>query len=290
MIPLSLDEKSQRTFIAEKLLHELSVIHKRSFSGVADYQCFKGKQLRENIIEDGIIGLGQTYPLMYGDLLRPKQIWFKDYYPVHIACTEICHHHAAMGFNSEAMFNGWNRDSRGKVATSVGINDDGLLVRGYDEGSGWAYHLGVGNKWREMRTCAVELNNWGWLIKHGNRFYSWVIQLPSVGKDLWERYRIPDAQVVELDFKGQRYFEKYFPPQIETLRKWTLLNAMRFGIDLTYHAQDFFGIGYVRGGWQPSPKVVNGQIKFYSHSGIVGTKIDTVPQIEYVEMLQNLLK
>ncbi len=129
----------------------------------------------------------------------------------------ICLHHTAGGDYSSTI--AWWKQNKERVGTHFLIDRDGTIYQCVPTKK-WAYHLFVpspGNKipkkykalndWYDKHTIAVEICNFGPLKVRNGRFYN--IYNKSVDKD----------RVVQLNYKGYKYWEKYTNEQIESLEK-----------------------------------------------------------------------
>jgi len=125
-------------------------------------------------------------------------------------------HHTAGSSDPIATVDNWNKDSRGRVATQYciggidlkgGTKHDGLIVECFpDYYLGW--HLGkVDNFDMSRYSVAVEINNWGYLEKKGDKFFNYA------GGE------VPKDQVCDLGYKfrGKQYWHRYTDAQIESL-------------------------------------------------------------------------
>jgi hypothetical protein len=201
-------------------------------------------------------------------------------------------HHTAGWNNPYATINSWNRDSRGRVATQWcigGINIkngeakyDGVVVEAFPNNYvGW--HIGkianfeIGSK----LTSAVEINNFGYLKKKGDKYYNYV------------DVEVPKDMVCDLgyEFRGYRYYHKYTDKQIESLR--LLIEHVR-DIYPTINVLD--GIPQMlKDGVDPKDAFEFNADAYYgkktglwSHTSVRKDKFDCFPQPELVEMLKNL--
>ncbi|MGD1842257.1 MAG: N-acetylmuramoyl-L-alanine amidase [Thermonemataceae bacterium] len=223
-------------------------------------------QADEGLITDGIIGEIQTYPALYKAFLKPVELRFSDFVPSRHVKYQIVLHHSAGWDNARGMFGMWQNDNRGRVATAIGINDDGKVYRGYNE-EYWAYHIGVNVQHLEQRSVGVELCNWGALTEKNGRVYSWA------------DVELPKEKVEEVNFRGIKYYEKYTDAEIESLKYWILLNAMRFSIPVAYNHDDL---------WEVSRKALDGEEGLYTHCSFRQDKTDVSPQKALIAMLKTL--
>jgi N-acetyl-anhydromuramyl-L-alanine amidase AmpD len=184
-------------------------------------------------------------------------------------------HHTAGWDNPYSTVKNWNNDTRGRVATQYVIGGsnvkgkeakyDGVVVECFPNNYlGW--HLGkVGNFNISKYSGGVELNNFGYLTKKGDKYYTY--------------------------FRGHQYWHAYTEKQIESLRllilhlrdiypKMDLVNGLpkllKEGVDPA-EAFEFNSDAYYAK-----------QYGLWSHTNVRKDKFDCFPQPELVEMLKQL--
>lgn len=253
------NEKSQRQTLLQIILRELG------FKNIRDFQKNNG------LVADGIVGIS-TFNVLYSKYLNCKQVDFEGFYHKQaFEKNQIVLHHSAGWDDSRQMFDIWKRDGAVHVATAVGITDSGEIIRGYDE-SFWAVHIGAYDvrlpnyMQLETESIGVEICNWGALdTKNGVH-------------TAWQGTVIPPEKVIELNYKGVKYYEKYTDAEIESTRRWVMLNAIRFAIPLAYNESDF---------WEVSKNATSGKAGLYTHNSYVSWKTDVSPQPKLISMLSN---
>jgi len=200
-------------------------------------------------------------------------------------------HHTAGWDNPFNTVNNWNRDKRGRVATQYCIGGtnvkgkeakyDGVVVECFPNNYlGW--HLGkVGNFKISKMSGGVELNNFGYLTKKGDKYYTYV------------NTEVKPEFVCDLGYKfrGHQYWHAYSDKQIESLRllilhlkdiypKMDLVNGIPKMLKDGVHPKDAFEFNedayYAR------------QFGLWSHTSVRKDKFDCFPQKELVDMLKNL--
>lgn len=200
-------------------------------------------------------------------------------------------HHTAGWDNPFNTVSHWNRDKRGRVATQYVIGGtnvkgkeakyDGVVVECFPNNYlGW--HLGkVGNFNMSKFSGGVELNNFGYLTKKGDKYYTYV------------NTEVKPEFVCDLGYKfrGHQYWHAYSDKQIESLRllilhlkdiypKMDLVNGIPKLLKDGVHPKDAFEFNedayYAR------------QFGLWSHTNVRKGKFDCFPQKELVEMLKNL--
>ena len=200
-------------------------------------------------------------------------------------------HHTAGWDNPFACVNSWNKDKRGRVATQYviggtnvkgnGSKYDGVVVECFPNNYlGW--HLGkVGNFKISKLSGGVELNNFGYLTKKGDKYYTYV------------NTEVKPEFVCDLGYKfrGHQYWHAYSDKQIESLRllilhlkdiypKMDLENGLPKLLKDGMHPKDAFEFN--------SDAYYAKQFGLWTHTNVRKDKFDCFPQPELVEMLKNL--
>ncbi|MGD1841567.1 MAG: hypothetical protein ACFB0B_11830 [Thermonemataceae bacterium] len=234
------------------------------------FQSIKSFQASQQLAVDGLAGR-ITYNALHGVLLRVVEL--QDFAGFYFAETfpkrQIVWHHSAGWDDARGMYDWWKNDGARQVATAVGIENDGTIFRGFNE-QYWAHHLGmkhVDNVVRNQQSVAVEICNWGGLTEKDFQLYSWA-DVP-----------VNRSETIRVDYRGYQYFEIYTSAEINTLKYWTLLNALRFGIPVAYREQDM---------WQVSQNAINGVPGLYTHGSYVSWKSDVAPQPNLIAMAKGL--
>ena len=243
-----------------KILHK--ILSEMGYDSIKDFQ--KGN----NLLVDGLFGM-KSYTVLYYKYLNVKDINFNGYFRQLTDKNQIILHHSASADSVENMYNWWRMDGITHVATHIGICDDGTIGRGYDEAY-WAHHIGMRNHWnlgRNMGAVAVEIMNWGYLTKKENRYYNYVDR------------EIAEDRVIELNYRGHKYFEKYTKEEVESLRRWILVMAMRYKIPVSYNHEDM---------WNVSWNAIRGVPGIYTHNSFIDSKSDISPQPIIINMLKKL--
>ena len=200
-------------------------------------------------------------------------------------------HHTAGWDNPYKTIRGWNRDTRGRVATQYCIGGtnvkgkdaphDGVVVECFPNNYlGW--HLGKVGKFAISKfSGGVELNNFGYLKKKDGKYYTYV------------NTEVKPEYVCDLGYKfrGHQYWHAYSDKQIESLRllilhlkdiypKMDLENGLPKLLKSGVHPKDAFEFNedayYAR------------QFGLWTHTNVRKDKFDCFPQPELVEMLKNI--
>lgn len=199
-------------------------------------------------------------------------------------------HHTAGGHNPYRTIRNWNNDDRGRVATQWCIGGkskkgdaeyDGVVVECFPNNYlGW--HLGkVGMFEMSKKSSAVEINNYGYLRKEGDKYYNAYGSL------------MPADQVCDLgyEFKGKRYWHNYTEAQMESTEK--LLNHVK---DIYPNIPIEKGLPeLLKDGVHPSEAfdfnqdAYNGKIEgTWTHTNVRKGKMDCYPHPRLVEILKNI--
>ena len=200
-------------------------------------------------------------------------------------------HHTAGWDNPFNTISSWNRDKRGRGATQYVIGGtnvkgkeakyDGVVVECFPNNYlGW--HLGkVGNFKISKMSGGVELNNFGYLTKKGDKYYTYV------------NTEVKEEFVCDLgyEFRGKRYWHAYSDKQIESLRLLLLhLKDIYPKMDLVNGIPKM-----LKDGVNPKEAFEFNEDAYYakqfglwSHTSVRKDKFDCFPQPELVEMLKNL--
>lgn len=251
------------------------------------YTSIKDFQSKNGLVADGLFG-NMSYNKLYSLLLKVENVDFEGFYfKSEFPKKQIIWHHSAGWDNARGMFDWWKKDKVTHVATAIGISDDGRVWKGFDE-KFWAASIGatidifnqqgvklkyingyvVNNTELDQAAVAVEVCNWGSLTEKNGKFYSWA------------NVEIAKEKVIELNYKGVKYFETYTDAEIRTLKYWTLLNAVKFDIPLDYSYEDYFSL---------SKKALSGERGIFTHNSYRGDKNDVSPQPKLIEMAKSLI-
>ena len=199
-------------------------------------------------------------------------------------------HHTAGWDNPYNTVSQWNKDKRGRVATQYCIGGsnvkgktkhDGVVVECFPNNYlGW--HLGkVGSFKISKLSGGVELNNFGYLKKTGDKYYTYV------------NTEVKPEYVCDLGYKfrGHQYWHAYTDKQIESLRllilhlrdiypKMDLVNGLPKLLKDGVHPKDAFEF---------NTDAYNAkQFGLWTHTNVRKDKFDCFPQPELVEMLKQL--
>jgi len=200
-------------------------------------------------------------------------------------------HHTAGWDNPYNTISSWNRDTRGRVATQYCIGgtnvkgkdapNDGVVVECFPNNYlGW--HLGkVGGFAISKFSGGVELNNFGYLTKKGDKYYTYV------------NTEVKPEYVCDLGYKfrGHQYWHAYSDKQIESLRLLILhLKDIYPKMDLENGIPKMLKEGvHPKEAFEFNEDAYNAkQFGLWSHTSVRKDKFDCFPQEELVDMLKGL--
>ena len=200
-------------------------------------------------------------------------------------------HHTAGWDNPYNTINNWNRDTRGRVATQYCIGgtnvkgkdapNDGVVVECFPNNYlGW--HLGKVGKFAISKfSGGVELNNFGYLTKKGDKYYTYV------------NTEVKPEYVCDLGYKfrGHQYWHAYSDKQIESLRLLILhLKDIYPKMDLENGIPKMLKEGvHPKEAFEFNEDAYNAkQFGLWSHTSVRKDKFDCFPQEELVNMLKGL--
>lgn len=264
---------SNSTIILHNLLNELG------YNSIIQFQSENGLKV------DGQFGL-VSFKVLYNKLLNVINVPFEGYYhKTQFPKKQIIWHHSAGWDNARGMFESWARDNMEHVATAIGINDKGEIYRGFDE-SYWASSIGckqqvfsqfgikpiratingkvyTNNSMLDAQAIGVEICNAGQLFEKNGKLVSWF------------NWQVPEDKIIEVNYKGYKYFEKYTDDEIKALKYWTLLMGIRFDIPVDYNEDRM---------WTVNKKALSGEVGVYTHNSYREDKADVSPQEHLIKM------
>lgn len=199
-------------------------------------------------------------------------------------------HHTAGSHNPIATANNWNTDTRGRIATQYIIGglglkgektQDGMVVECFPNNYlGW--HLGKVDTFNmSVYSVAVEITNYGFLEKKGEKYYNYV------GGE------VPLDQVCDLgyNFRGKRYWHNYTDAQIDALE------GLFKHIKVVYPSIPLGGglPSMLRSGIPPvtafekTKATSDGKTKgTFSHTNVRADKMDIYPHPKLVQLLKRI--
>ncbi len=206
-----------------------------------------------------------------------------QYYPVDQPKKQIVLHHTVSDPTTQTGDVGsWLADKE-RIATYAIIALDGTIHKCF-KSTHWAHHLGVKMGWLKANgfrdylirnemlnksSIAIEIDSWGGLTKKNGRYYN------AYGREVSK-----DLEVVECNFRGYKFFQKYSDAQIQTLRE-LLPELMK--------ANNIPNNGLKDGNFDLRKEdALSGVPGIYSHSNFRADKSDLYPDKRIVELLNSL--
>ena len=193
--------------------------------------------------------------------------FYKEIYPK----KQIVLHHTVSGPGIRGDLRTWLTYTS-HIATCIIIDRDGTMNQLFPS-KYWAKHLGVRGKMNlDKHSIAIELDNWGQLIKDGDRF-----------KTIYGNHVDVPVTHYPNKFRDYEYFESYTKEQLESVKELLELWNKRYNIPLTYN-EDMFDY---------SENAINGKPGIWAHVSYrkyptKHNKWDVHPQPELIEMLKSL--
>lgn len=194
--------------------------------------------------------------------------------------TGIVLHHT-VGGTWESTWNYW-QGQKDRVATHFLIDRDGTIIQCLPL-ENWAYHIYIGSpgnkiekkyktlgKEYDKQLIGIELCSFGPLTARNGHFYN--VYNREVNKD----------RVVELSYRGYKYWESYSPEQLlslEFLLKDLLTKYPKIKENLLSDYKEIFNI---------NTKALDLEPGIWSHTSYRTDKSDCVPTKELVSLLNSL--
>lgn len=176
----------------------------------------------------------------------------------------------------------WLADKE-RIATYAIIGYDGTIYKCF-KSTHWAHHLGVKMGWLKANhfddflirnemlnksSIAIEIDSWGGLIKKDGKFFN------AYGRQISS-----NLKVVECNWRGYQYFQKYSDAQIQTLRE-LLPELMK--------ANNIPNNGLKDGNFDVrTTDAISGTPGIYSHSNFRQDKSDLYPDERIINLLNSI--
>jgi peptidoglycan hydrolase-like protein with peptidoglycan-binding domain len=266
----------------------------------------KSQQLPQTGVVDestwrALFRLGYQYRVGINNWVAPgAQVNFlpeSEYIKAQHEKKTIILHHTAGWHWPDRVFNWWLQDrqengERRRVATAFTVGGpsrtgdkryDGVIYRGFPE-IYWAHHLGlkgVRNTPLNQAAIGIEICSLGPLFKGADgKFYPVILE----NNANIANYSIPKDQVCDLGFewRGYRYFLRYSTAQIESTRRLILTLAYFFDIPIPNRKYD--------AKWLDLQEEAFTDPGVWTHTNFRLDKTDCFPQVEFIDMLNNLHK
>lgn len=194
----------------------------------------------------------------------------------------VLHHTVSDPMSAVGDINSWTSDAS-RIATYIIISYDGTINKCFKSNQ-WAHHLGVTSKFLKEKgfsdyasrndllnkqSIAIEIDAWGGLTKDKNGKF-----LNAYGKPISDK-----LEVVECDWRGYKYFQKYSKGQIDVLSELLPILMKEYSIP-SYGIKD--------GNFDIRMDALSGKPGIYSHSNLRADKSDLYPDKNLIEMLKNI--
>ncbi len=205
------------------------------------------------------------------DLSKIIQVKFSEsqYYKEEQIKKQIVLHHTVSGPDARNVFEAWASNPE-HIATAFVIAGDGAIYQGFNS-KYWAHHLGCktsNNLALNKASIGIEVCNWGGLTLKDGKYYT-----------TYKREVAPEFVIdYGKKFRGYRFFHKYTPEQIESLRQLVVYLAKKYKISMDYK-EDM---------WDISKDALAGKGGIYAHVSFRADKSDMHPQEELVRMFESI--
>lgn len=214
-----------------------------------------------------------------------KQIDFpkEQYYQVVQEKKQIVLHHTVSDPTSaNGDLNSWLTDT-GRIATYCIIGYDGTVNKCFPSNN-WGHHIGMKaetlkklgfkdygsrNELLNKQSIGIEIDAWGGLTKGKDGLY-----YNAYGKPISNK-----LEVIQCDWRGYKYFQKYSQAQIDTLAEL---------LPLLMKANKIPSYGIKDGNLDVRMDALGGTPGIYSHSSFRADKSDLAPDQDLIKMLNSL--
>ena len=192
-------------------------------------------------------------------------------------------HHTAGWDNPFQTIDGWNKDTRGKIATEFVLGGqnikkdlheyDGVIAQAFPKGN-YGWHLGTGNSLMHRNSVGIEICSFGQVVKGLN-----YVNIP-----------VPENQIVKLakPFRGYQYWHKYSDKQITSLKELILFISNRDSIDAKKGLVELIKLKGVDAFDVLSIPMCQKQVGMWTHTNVLRGKVDCSPQPNLIDMLLSL--
>lgn len=193
----------------------------------------------------------------------------------------VLHHTVSDPTSAIGDIGSWSSDSA-RIATYVVLGYDGTINKCFKSNM-WAHHIGmksetlkklgfkdynIRNELLNKHSIGIEIDAWGGLIKKDGVYYN------GYGKPISNK-----LEIVECDWRGYHYFQKYSQAQIDALAE--LLPVLMRAYKITSN-------GIKDGNLDVRMDALNGSNGIFSHSSYRSDKSDLYPDNNLIEMLNSL--
>lgn len=218
----------------------------------------------------------QQYPF-------PEEKYFHEEYQK----KQIVLHHTVSGPGIDGDVSTW-ANGKYNVGVSIIVDRNGVAWQLFPS-KYWAYHLGTGDHDLDRHSVAIEIDNWGGLIRGDGttkQFGKNEDGTPRMIFTATGKYYAYYGNAVNVlmqeypqGYRGYNYFEKYTLAQIKTVGELILFWGNKYNIPL-YNNISMFNLSQEALGEKPG---------VWTHTSYRIDKSDIHPQPEMSEMLQSIL-
>lgn len=197
-------------------------------------------------------------------------------------------HHTAGSHNPYNVIDGWDKDTRGRVATQYviggrdlkdGDEHDGVILEAFPSPF-WAGHLGNVSSYLQSHSIGIEICNWGILTEKNGRFYTYT------GRP------VPASQVVTLKepFRGSKYYHNYSDEQLKQLKSLLIYLSKEHNIDITKGLQNWINtLTRPALAFEYYTDAAAGKVYgLLSHSNVRKDKSDVYPHPKLISLIKDL--
>jgi len=143
----------------------------------------------------------------------------------------------------------------------------------------YAWHLGAVDRYMHKHSIGIELCNFGYLTKRGNKYYTYANTI------------VQRSQVVDLgyNFRGYRYWQRYSDEQIKKLRALIVHISEQHGISIYEGLKDRLQYMSPADAFGYYDEAKYGEVKgLLSHTSVRTDKFDVFPQPKLIDMILSL--
>ena len=191
----------------------------------------------------------------------------------------VLHHTVSDPTSAVGDINSWLSDTT-RIATYIILSHDGTVNKCFKSNQ-WAHHLGMksdtlkklgfkdsGTRNLDLNkhSIGIEIDAWGGLVKKDGVFMN------AYGRPISNK-----LEVVECDWRGFKYFQKYSKAQIDAL--YELLPILMKAYNISSN-------GIKDGNLDVRMDALSGQSGIYSHTSYRSDKSDIYPDEELIKMLK----
>ena len=231
--------------------------------------------------------------------MKVIQVPFPDnqYYKEETKKTQISLHHTVSDpFSHEGDRNTWVNDPN-RIATSSILTYNGTIYKFFST-LHWGDHLGIKigdlkkagfkdynirNKMLNKSSIAIEIDSWGALVKGNGGVMKFgtktVSTIKGVFYNVYGRPIDKKLDVIEIDWRGFHFFQKYSDEQLSTLE--ALLTLQMKANNIPNH-------GLKNGDFGVSMEALSGVPGIWSHSNYRADKSDLYPDERLIKLLNRL--